>query len=677
MSAGATIRGITTSAVAADDPCRRPAGRRPAHRRRSPAPATSPSTSVDAACRRAAPAAPRSERRARCAGTASRPLAPLPEQQRLVDGVGPVASKARAGAPASARIASATAAHGRRPSGTGGSRIRRVARDVGGVLALGGILIAGHPALVPGPGHTRRTCHREMAVPARLPSDHASRLHRAAGARGRGRLLARTAEGALMRRAAFGLAVHARRMLGGPVPVAGAAVALLVGAGNNGGDALWAGVELRRRGVGVTAVLLAPDGPTRPGSPPCAGPAAGSSTRAPAARAAVARADLVLDGIVGISGRGRAARAGGRAGRRGAPGRRAGAGRRPAQRRRPGHRRGRRARGHRDRDRHLRRAQAGARAGRGPLRPGAPGRHRARRRCCPSRTLYVLDAGRRRGALAGARPGRRQVHPGRRPASPPARRPTPGAAVLATGAAVLATSGMVRFAGGAAARVRARWPEVVATDIGGGRRPHPGVGRSGPGIGTDDAGPRRAGRRARPRRADLRRRRRRSPCSASTTDLRASAAPAGRWCSPRTTASSPASPARWAPTGSAAARRAAAELGVTVLLKGNATVVADPDGRALVHPSTHVVGGHRRLRRRAVRDHRRAARGRAGAVVGGRLRDVRARPGRRSWPPTARRPRRRGSCAAIPDGRSGGVRAGPARVDPDPVPAGCDDARRG
>ena len=35
-----------------------------------------------------------------------------------------------------------------------------------------------------------------------------------------------------------------------------------------------------------------------------------------------------------------------------------------------------------------------------------------------------------------------------------------------------------------------------------------------------------------------------------------------------------------------AARRAAAALGVTVLLKGNATVVADPDGRALVHPST-------------------------------------------------------------------------------------------
>ncbi|HEY9417997.1 MAG TPA: NAD(P)H-hydrate epimerase, partial [Pseudonocardia sp.] len=55
-------------------------------------------------------------------------------------------------------------------------------------------------------------------------------------------LLAATPEGALMRRAAFGLAMEALRMLRshtGVVP--GRRVTLLVGAGNNGGDALWAG----------------------------------------------------------------------------------------------------------------------------------------------------------------------------------------------------------------------------------------------------------------------------------------------------------------------------------------------------------------------------------------------------------------------------------------------------
>src|SRR4029079_1754506 len=68
-------------------------------------------------------------------------------------------------------------------------------------------------------------------------------------------VLARVPPGALMRRAAFGLAVVARRML---ADRGGRRVALLVGAGDNGGDALWAGAELRRRGVGVTAVLLDP-----------------------------------------------------------------------------------------------------------------------------------------------------------------------------------------------------------------------------------------------------------------------------------------------------------------------------------------------------------------------------------------------------------------------------------
>jgi len=57
-------------------------------------------------------------------------------------------------------------------------------------------------------------------------------------------LLAVTADGALMRKAAFGLAVHAAEMLVEHTgAVSGGRVVLLVGAGNNGGDALWAGLS--------------------------------------------------------------------------------------------------------------------------------------------------------------------------------------------------------------------------------------------------------------------------------------------------------------------------------------------------------------------------------------------------------------------------------------------------
>ena len=63
----------------------------------------------------------------------------------------------------------------------------------------------------------------------------------------------------------------------------------------------------------------------------------------------------------------------------------------------------------------------------------------------------------------------------------------PGAAVLCTGAAVAATSGMVRYAGTAAQQVLSHWPEVIAS-------PSPAAaGRVqawvvGPGLGVDDAG---------------------------------------------------------------------------------------------------------------------------------------------------------------------------------------------
>ncbi len=63
-------------------------------------------------------------------------------------------------------------------------------------------------------------------------------------------------EGALMQRAAAGLATAVAEFLG---RVYGARVLLLVGAGNNGGDALYAGARLARRGAVVDAVLLVPD----------------------------------------------------------------------------------------------------------------------------------------------------------------------------------------------------------------------------------------------------------------------------------------------------------------------------------------------------------------------------------------------------------------------------------
>lgn len=71
--------------------------------------------------------------------------------------------------------------------------------------------------------------------------------------------LAQVPDGALMRRAAAGLAAvcvaQLRQRRG---RVAGARVLLLVGAGDNGGDALWAGTRLAGRGVQVVAVGLAP-----------------------------------------------------------------------------------------------------------------------------------------------------------------------------------------------------------------------------------------------------------------------------------------------------------------------------------------------------------------------------------------------------------------------------------
>ncbi|MDI3385727.1 NAD(P)H-hydrate dehydratase [Streptomyces sp. B-S-A8] len=111
-------------------------------------------------------------------------------------------------------------------------------------------------------------------------------------------LMARLPEGALMQRAAAGLAAACAELLG---KVYGSRVVLLVGSGDNGGDALYAGARLARRGAGVAVVLLAPER-THAGGLRALRAAGGRVSAAPERDIAGAR--LVLDGIVGIGGRG-------------------------------------------------------------------------------------------------------------------------------------------------------------------------------------------------------------------------------------------------------------------------------------------------------------------------------------------------------------------------------------
>ncbi len=115
-------------------------------------------------------------------------------------------------------------------------------------------------------------------------------------------LMARLPEGALMQRAAAGLAAACADVLG---RVYGSRVVLLVGSGDNGGDALYAGARLARRGAGVSAVLLAPERAHAGGL--AALRRAGGRVRmagADGVEELIEGADLVLDGIVGIGGTG-------------------------------------------------------------------------------------------------------------------------------------------------------------------------------------------------------------------------------------------------------------------------------------------------------------------------------------------------------------------------------------
>jgi hydroxyethylthiazole kinase-like uncharacterized protein yjeF len=158
----------------------------------------------------------------------------------------------------------------------------------------------------------------------------------------------------------------------------------------------------------------------------------------------------------------------------------------------------------------------------------------------------------------------------------------PGAAILSTGAAVAATSGMVRYAGSAAHDVVTHWPEIVAADD------TESVGRVqawvvGPGLGTDESA---AAALRFALSSDL-------PVVVDADGLTLLAA-APELVADRTapTVLTPhAGEYRrlaGADVGSdrvCAARTLAESLGVTVLLKGNVTVVASPTGPVYLSPA--------------------------------------------------------------------------------------------
>src|SRR5438067_6746688 len=112
-----------------------------------------------------------------------------------------------------------------------------------------------------------------------------------------GALMALLPDGALMQRAAFGLASVCARLLSRPY---GARVIVLAGSGDNGGDALYAGARLAGRGAAVVAVAAGSrvhaDGAAALRA--AGGRVTGSGDRDLAG--VVTAADLILDGMLGI-----------------------------------------------------------------------------------------------------------------------------------------------------------------------------------------------------------------------------------------------------------------------------------------------------------------------------------------------------------------------------------------
>lgn len=380
-------------------------------------------------------------------------------------------------------------------------------------------------------------------------------------------LLASLPDGALMRRAAHGLAAHCVDLLG---RVYGVPVGLLVGSGDNGGDALHAGAFLARRGASVSAVLLS----SRAHPAGLAAFLGAGGRVVPSLPPSVA---LVLDGIVGIGGSGGlrpdavAALDGITApivavdvpsGVSADTGAVAGSA--------------------------VRAAVTVTFGGRKPgLLVGAGRSHAGEVRLVeigltlPSPDVRVLEAADVARALP--RPGARSDKYTRGVVGVVAGSSAyPGAGVLCTGSAVRGGAGMVRYAGTAATQVRSAWPEAVVSE-----GPPSEAGRVqawvvGPGIGTDDAA---AALLREVLATDL-------PVIADADALTLIAkdpAVVRDRSGPTVLTPHDREFARiFGDVGDdriGAARRAAASLGATVLLKGDATVVADPAGLAYINPT--------------------------------------------------------------------------------------------
>jgi hydroxyethylthiazole kinase-like uncharacterized protein yjeF len=385
-------------------------------------------------------------------------------------------------------------------------------------------------------------------------------------------LLQSLPDGVLMRRAAYGLATAiGRELISRTGGVSGRRICAVVGSGDNGGDALWAATFLRRRGASASALLLNPDR---------AHPAGLAAFRRAGGRiveTVPAASELVIDGVVGISGSGglrpdaEAVFAG--VADAGIPvvavdlpsglDVATGAADGP----------------------HVRADLTVTFGGLKPVHAlGECGRVELvdiGLDLPPSDVLGVEPSDVRH---RWPRPGPKDDKYTQGVTGILAGSSTyPGAAILCTGAAVAATSGMVRYAGSAADQVVAHWPEVIATpDVQSAGRVQAWV--VGPGLGTDETGA-----------AAL--------CFALETDLPVLVDADGLTllaAHPELVAG------RRAPTvltphagefkrlaGSApgddrvgAARRLADQLGVTVLLKGNVTVVAEPGtGAVYLNPA--------------------------------------------------------------------------------------------